>query len=200
MCRYLNSCIQNQFRTRTLRCHENLTIRSVNSWLRGNPRRFKPFVGNRVAEVMELIPPDRWQHVPGKTNPADCASRGLYPSELVRQNSWWNGPSWLHDSPSKWPVLLELIEKPEPSEEKVSSEELLEIGLVIIAGELPLLGKISGYGRLKRVTAWMCRFIHNCRAHSKDEPCTSHWSSGQFRTRCCGEPVDCVCPAIYLPE
>ena len=142
----------------------------VLSWLRGNPRRFKPFVGNRVAEVMELIPPDRWQHVPGKTNPADCASRGLYPSELVQQNSWWNGPSSLHDSPSKWPVLPELIEKPEPNEEKVSSEELLEIGLVVIADELPLLGKISSYGRLKRVTAWMCRFIHNCRARSKYEP------------------------------
>ena len=33
---------------------------AVLSWLRSNPTRFKPFVGNRVAEVMELIPPDRW--------------------------------------------------------------------------------------------------------------------------------------------
>ena len=82
---------------------------------------------------MELIPPGRWQHVAGKTNPAHCASKGLYPSELVQHKSWWNGPSWLHDSPSKWPVLPELVENPQPNEEKVSSEELLEIGLVIIA-------------------------------------------------------------------
>ena len=142
----------------------------VLSWLRGNPQRFKPFVGNRVAEVMELISPDRWQQVPGKTNPADCASRGLYPSELVQHKSWWNGPSWLHNSPSNWPVLPELIEKPEPNEEKVPSGELLEIGLVVIAGELPHLRKISSYGRLKHVTALVCLFIHNCRARSKGEP------------------------------
>ena len=32
----------------------------VLSWVRGNPRRFKPFVGNRVAEIMDLIPPEQW--------------------------------------------------------------------------------------------------------------------------------------------
>ena len=65
----------------------------VLNWLRGNPRRSKPFVGNQVAQVMEIVPPDRWQHVPGVTNPADCASIGLYPSELVQHRTWWNGPS-----------------------------------------------------------------------------------------------------------
>ena len=30
----------------------------VLSWLSGNLGRFKPFVGNWVIEVMELIPPD----------------------------------------------------------------------------------------------------------------------------------------------
>ena len=56
----------------------------VLSWLRGNPRRFKTFVGNRVSEVMELIPPNRWQHVKGSDNPADSASRGVFPAELIK--------------------------------------------------------------------------------------------------------------------
>ena len=43
----------------------------VLSWLRGNPRQFKTFVGNRVSEVIELIPPNRWQHMKGLDNPAD---------------------------------------------------------------------------------------------------------------------------------
>ena len=72
----------------------------VLSWLRGNRRSFKPFVGNRVAELMEIVPSHRWQHVPGITNPADCTSRGLYPSELVQHRTWWNGLSWLHNSPT----------------------------------------------------------------------------------------------------
>lgn len=30
-------------------------------------------------------------------NPADCASRGLFPSQLISHPLWWNGPSFLHD-------------------------------------------------------------------------------------------------------
>ena len=55
----------------------------VLSWLVGNPRRFKTYIGNRVSHTIELIPPDRWNHVKGTDNPADCASRGLFPSELL---------------------------------------------------------------------------------------------------------------------
>ncbi len=32
----------------------------VLSWLIGNPRRFKTIVGNRVSDIMDCIPPDRW--------------------------------------------------------------------------------------------------------------------------------------------
>ena len=57
----------------------------VLSWLIGNPRRFKTFVGNRLSHIMQIIPPDRWNHV---SSPADCASRGLFPSELVGHELW----------------------------------------------------------------------------------------------------------------
>ncbi len=51
----------------------------VLSWLAGDPRRFKTYVGNRVIRIAKLIPSDRWNHVSGFDNPADCASRGLFP-------------------------------------------------------------------------------------------------------------------------
>ena len=66
----------------------------VLGWLRGSPRRFKPFVGNRVSTIMELVPPDRWRHVSGLDNPADCASRGR---ELATYSLWWDGPAWLRE-------------------------------------------------------------------------------------------------------
>ena len=69
----------------------------VLSWLSGSPKRFKTFVGNRVATTIELIPPERWRHVVG------CASRGLYLLELIDHHLWWNGPVWLKDLPSEWP-------------------------------------------------------------------------------------------------
>ena len=55
----------------------------VLNWISGNPRRFKTYVGNRVSRIVELIPPNRWNHVEGSENPADCASCGLQPSELL---------------------------------------------------------------------------------------------------------------------
>lgn len=66
----------------------------VLSWLVGDPRRFKTFVNNRVAHIVELIGPEHWNHVSGEENPADCASRGLFPTELLQHSLWWNGPKW----------------------------------------------------------------------------------------------------------
>ena len=37
----------------------------VLSFLNGNPRRFKTYVGNRVSFILDQIPPDRWKHVLG---------------------------------------------------------------------------------------------------------------------------------------
>lgn len=59
----------------------------VLNWMVGNPRRFRTYVGNRISS-MDLVPPSRWSHVVGSDNPADCASRGILPSELIAHNLW----------------------------------------------------------------------------------------------------------------
>ena len=69
----------------------------VLNWLIGNPRRFKTFVSNRVANIVEDVPATCWRHVSGVENPADCASRGVMPSELIEHELWWNGPEWLSE-------------------------------------------------------------------------------------------------------
>ena len=66
----------------------------VLNWPVGSPRRFKTYVGNCVSSIMELVSPDRWNHVNGLENPADCASRGMFPSELLKFALWWDGPKW----------------------------------------------------------------------------------------------------------
>ena len=77
----------------------------VLGWLRGDPRRFKIFVGNRVSEILELTLPKAWRHVAGKDNPADCATRGLYPSQLADHTQWWQGPEWLRLPEPEWPAI-----------------------------------------------------------------------------------------------
>ena len=58
----------------------------VLSWINSKKFRFKPFVGNRIAEVLESFQPSQWRHVSGKENPADYPSRGLHPTELTAEH------------------------------------------------------------------------------------------------------------------
>ena len=60
----------------------------VLSWLDGSPKHYCTFVGNRIASVLKLVPPQCWLHVPTDLNPADCASRGLMPIELASFDMW----------------------------------------------------------------------------------------------------------------
>ena len=134
-------------------------------WLNGNPRRFKTFVGNRVSFIMDQISPDRWSHVSSSDNPADCASRGLFPSELLEYKLWWNGPSWLLSHPGQWPNQFKISSEQFPEEER---EICLALAVQSTAPLIPL-DQYSTFTRLKRVTAWICRFLNNCRKSNLDK-------------------------------
>ena len=135
----------------------------VLSWLVGNPRRFKTFVGNRVSHIVDLISPGRWRHVNGAVNPADCASRGLYPTELLNHELWWNGPDWLKSPRTDWPKPFVIAEVGPLDEER---EVCVHVTLLY---ETPLisLDRFSHFTRYKYVTAWVLRFINNCRVRNK---------------------------------
>lgn len=73
------------------------------TWINNHPSRWKEFVHNRVNFIQEATPTAQWRFVPGKINPADCATRGLTASELLHHSLWWNGPTWLLQNPESWP-------------------------------------------------------------------------------------------------
>ncbi|XP_018374646.1 PREDICTED: uncharacterized protein LOC108768615 [Trachymyrmex cornetzi] len=75
------------------------------AWIASHPAKWKEYVRNRVAAIQDVVPSASWGFVPGKENPADCASRGLRVHEMERHSLWWNGPLWLHGSPKQWPKL-----------------------------------------------------------------------------------------------
>ncbi|XP_011065256.1 PREDICTED: uncharacterized protein LOC105152584 [Acromyrmex echinatior] len=52
-------------------------------WIQGHASRWKTYVTNRVSTIQEALPEGRWRHVPGRDNPADCASRGITSGELM---------------------------------------------------------------------------------------------------------------------
>ncbi|KAG5859792.1 hypothetical protein JTB14_004860 [Gonioctena quinquepunctata] len=67
------------------------------SWIKASSYRWKNSVCNRVSHIQEKVSPEYWYHIDTKLNPADCASRGLLPSELLSQPLWFSGPTW-----SRW--------------------------------------------------------------------------------------------------
>ena len=138
----------------------------VLNWLTGNPKRFKTYVGNRISNIVELIGPEHWHHVNGVENPADCASRDLFPSELCEHHLWWEGPGWLRLPSSHWPEQSSLPTQTIAEEERAISLHLL------VQDKAPLipLDRYSNFTHLKRVTTWVLRFIQNCRAAATDSP------------------------------
>lgn len=106
----------------------------------------------------------------GTDNPADCASRGQFPSELIEHDLWWEGPDWLKLPPVHWPdqsCVSEAVSIPE--EEK----EATLVAVAQFVEPLIPLDRFSSYTHLKRVTAWVMRFIGNCRAAANKQQKTS---------------------------
>lgn len=137
----------------------------VLAWLRGHPNRWTTFVSNHVAQVHENLKNNTWLHITSSDNPADCASRGMSPSDLEQHALWWNGPMWLKLSEKEWP-----IKSIQPS----SEVELRAVSYIILNSSTnccendQLLEKYSSIKRLIRVTGFCLRFIHNCRKKGDD--------------------------------
>ncbi|XP_053960635.1 uncharacterized protein LOC128864899 [Anastrepha ludens] len=72
------------------------------AWLQAHPSKWITFVANRVADIQEVLPPECWNHIRSELNPADCASRGVTPSELLHQKLWWSGPEFLKGPDHFW--------------------------------------------------------------------------------------------------
>lgn len=76
---------------------------TVLAWIKSHPNHYNVFVANRITEIQGLTNPENWFYVSTDENPADCASRGIFPSELVNHKLWWYGPEWLSKPEEQWP-------------------------------------------------------------------------------------------------
>lgn len=123
----------------------------VLAWLVGEPSRWKPFVANRVVEILETQSSSQWFHVQSAHNPADIASRGSSLSELQRNTLWWCGPTWL---------LEENIEftKPSCSTTDLERKKPIQSYVTVTNGEEKFL-KFEEYNTLTE----LLRVIVHCR-------------------------------------
>ena len=134
-----------------------------------------------MAELIDLIPTDRWHKINGLVNPVDCTSRGLDPAELVGHKMWSNGPKRIKDLPRDWPLMPEIDSSPEPCEEREAHEVCLLVTWTNVSSSLP--ERVSSYNRLNRIAVWMNCFIHNRCAHrTNNAPQTGPLTTSELAT------------------
>ncbi len=180
----------------------------VLNWITGNPRRFKIYVSNRVSTIVDAVPPSRWSHVSSPENPADCASRGILPYELLSHDLWWNGPKWLRLGIHQWPKSPSLS----PNSPDEEAGEMCSHAVMVSATSLIPLGRYSSFTRLLRVTAWIRRFVNNShsqaqgRIHSSGSLSTAELSAAEVlwlaiaQSHTFQEEIECLRNNKALPK
>ena len=120
-------------------------------YINNDVRRFHVFVANRIQQIRNHSEPEQWRYVISKDNPADSASRGLFPSEL----SWLTGPVFL------WERNLPRVDQIKHSSELSPDDPELKRVRIVAAttvtvnamGMVDYWERFSSWTRLRRVAA-----------------------------------------------
>lgn len=141
----------------------------VLSWIQGSVERWKPFVKHCVLEIQSQSVSENWRHCPGNSNPADLLTRGESAATLRDSSMWWKGPSWLVQDAVEWPKDLPTSD----THLELKSNEHCITKVYLQATSLEAMAildvtKYSSLSRLLRVTAWVIRFVSNCRSENRE--------------------------------
>ena len=124
--------------------------------------KLKPFEGTRVSEVQtagvfEDSRLKNWSWIEGDRNPADWATKPRRVSELAQGGFWQQGPSFLRDDVSTWPIKLDF------KQEKLDGELLpknVYVAFLVLDTEVSdrfyeMLHRVSSVRRLFNIVARM---------------------------------------------
>ncbi|XP_043862794.1 uncharacterized protein LOC120457848 isoform X2 [Drosophila santomea] len=135
--------------------------KTVLRWIGSTHRRYKQFVGNRVAEILESSKVSQWRWVPTADNAADDATRSQKGVDLSQESRWLRGPAFLRQPGASWPGPEEGTERvPDAPDEE---EMPCEFALVAADDFVIPFQRFSSFSRLVRTTAWVLRFARWCR-------------------------------------
>ena len=83
---------------RTVRCMTDSQV--VLALLRKPPSTWQTFVANQVSKILTILPGITWHHVRPWDNPADLATPGITPAELIYSEQWSHGPTHILEETS----------------------------------------------------------------------------------------------------
>ncbi|XP_043468113.1 uncharacterized protein LOC122502234 [Leptopilina heterotoma] len=128
----------------------------VLAWLRKHSSTWKTFVANRVAAIQSVAPVELWKHVKSEQNPADIGSRGVRASDLIENQLWWKGPTWLSGAEDSWPVDQEMLILGTNLE---SRDKVCHVGIDSNTWFDILMTKVSSWPKLIRIVSYILKFL-----------------------------------------
>ena len=154
----------------------------VLGYIYNEKRRFRIFVANRIQTIDKYSNKEQWRYVDTKDNPSDFASRGMSPSDSEKVDVWLNGPHFLREKEEWWRDANTDIEVKEDDMEvkrsiKVHAVCAKERSVLEILEE-----RISSWNKMKRVIAWIYRFVSiEWRRNKKEEMSVQEIQEAEIR-------------------
>ncbi|XP_063388444.1 uncharacterized protein LOC134674335 isoform X2 [Cydia fagiglandana] len=154
--------VKTSFRLQINRCTYWCDSTIVLGWIKSSKNHMlKPYVNNRIQEILQRSDASEWHYVPTNMNPADIGSRGATPAQLESCTLWWTGPTFLLGDESSWPA------QPNYTKESELPEFKAHCTLITQTNDYSsyisdFIKRFSNWNKLLRVVAYVQRFIHNC--------------------------------------
>lgn len=165
--RLLNK-VKDSMRCKEVEMYAYSDNQTVLAWIKSHPNHYNVFVANRITEVQLLTNVKIWSFVSTDDNPADCASRGIFPSELKDHKLWWNGPDWLSKPQEHWPSN-EASYETELEKRKITSFTHLTVHVKEEEYLVTILKKHSSLARLLWNTAYVTKFCSTSKSKARKE-------------------------------
>ena len=141
----------------------------VLGYIANETKRFRTFVANRVQLIRDHSEKEEWRCIDTKQNPADDASHGITASNIAKNSRWFKGPEFLWKSENEWPrgKATPLLQEDDPELKKI-----IKVYCISVAAKdsflIELVSRYSDWVRMKRVVAFVLKFISNCKRKIKN--------------------------------
>ena len=137
-------------------------------WIHGSSQRLKTFEANRIGEIQENVPLEKWNHISGEENPADIGSPAYCQKKLfitsfggtVQVGSRW--PSKFTPPPSLEALYSSGLKRETLQLKETKEEEIKKVTPQAVTTEVKPVIDIQRYlsfTQLVRVITWVFRVV-----------------------------------------
>lgn len=155
----LKSFIDKECRYTFEKCYYVVVSQIVHAMIQKSSYGFNTFAATRIGEIQGGTNIEDWYWCESKFNIADWLTRGKKPSEIGFHSDWQEGPLFLKQPESEWPISRNY------SEVRIPKTIMKVVNTVNVSVKDDMASRIkierfSDYNRLLRVTARILKLYH----------------------------------------